>query len=98
LVICDVEGFEEELLDPSAVPELNHADVLVELHEFIRPGIGQKIRHRFAITHRITEIHTRPRSLEDWPTGVVLDLDQRLAAMHEGRPGEMSWFWMEALP
>jgi hypothetical protein len=97
LVICDIEGYEEDLLDPAAVPELQHADILVELHEFVRAGISAKLRQRFAPTHRITEIHAQPRSLQDWPEGVKLDLNERLLAMHEGRPGEMSWFWMEAL-
>jgi hypothetical protein len=97
LIICDVEGFEEELLDPSAVPALQHADVLVELHEFMRPGISPKIRQRFAKTHRITEIHARQRTMDDWPAGVALDPSLRLMAMHEGRPEGMRWFWMEAL-
>jgi hypothetical protein len=96
LVICDVEGFEEDLLDPSAVPALQHADLLVELHEFARPGISPKIRERFATTHRITEIHARQRTRDDWPPGVELDPSLRLIAMHEGRPEGMSWFWMEA--
>jgi len=98
LLICDVEGFQEELLDPSAVPELIHADVLVELHEFARPGITTKLRERFAKTHRITEIHTRARTLEDFPPGVELDPALKLSAMHESRPGEMAWFWMDASP
>jgi hypothetical protein len=98
IVICDVEGFEEELLDPSAVPELIHADVLVELHEFARPGIGEKLRQRFAKTHRITEIHARARTPADFPAGVELEGSLKLLAMHESRPGEMSWLWMDAWP
>lgn len=39
-VLCDVEGAEWELLDPVAIPSLREADVLVELHEFRRPGVG----------------------------------------------------------
>lgn len=56
LVVCDVEGGEQELLDPASIPELSQADILVELHDFLIAGISDVIRQRFATTHRITEI------------------------------------------
>ena len=34
LLVCDIEGEEHELLDPTKVPALHHADVLVEVHPF----------------------------------------------------------------
>lgn len=96
LVICDVEGFEDELLNPTTVPALQHADLLVELHDFARPGIGQKLRDRFAATHSITQITTVPRQLSDWPGLPGFTDDEKLRAMHEGRPGDMDWLWMQA--
>jgi hypothetical protein len=36
-VICDIEGAEAELLDPTAAPALTQADILVEVHEGMRP-------------------------------------------------------------
>jgi hypothetical protein len=96
LIICDIEGYETELLDPVALPKLQHADVLVELHDCYRPRISELLRSRFASSHRITHILTRPRTLADWPAGVPLRDDLKLRAMHEGRPGEMAWFWMQS--
>ena len=36
-LICDIEGAEAELLDPVAAPALARADILVEVHEGMRP-------------------------------------------------------------
>ena len=96
VVIFDIEGFEDELLDPRAVPALQHADVLVELHDFVRPEVSQRIRDRFSPTHQILKIQSRPRVLADWPGLSGFDDEQKLRAMHEGRPGVMEWFWMTA--
>ena len=38
VVICDVEGYEEVLLDPVEVPRLTNTAILVELHDFVIPG------------------------------------------------------------
>lgn len=32
LVICDIEGYESELLDPAQIGNLRNADILVEIH------------------------------------------------------------------
>ena len=39
MVVCDVEGYEEYLLDPAIVPSLSNATILVEMHDFVRPGV-----------------------------------------------------------
>ena len=85
------------MLDPASVPALQHADLLVELHEIQRPGIGKLLRRRFSPSHQITEIKAVDRTLTDWPAGVALAKDaDKLKAMHEGRDGPMSWFSMRA--
>src|SRR5690606_14563229 len=33
-IVCDVEGYEMELLDPSACPALKNCDMLVEIHPY----------------------------------------------------------------
>ena len=96
LVVCDVEGGEQELLDPASIPALSHTDILVELHDFILPGISDVIRQRFETTHRITEIAARPRQLGDWPSSLSLPIAYRRTALSEYRPGGMRWFWMIA--
>jgi hypothetical protein len=67
LVVCDVEGYEELLLAPVAVPALRRAAVLVETHEFAHRGIAKILEERFAPTHRIRTIWQEPRSADEFP-------------------------------
>jgi len=99
LVICDVEGYEEHLLDPVVVPELNGATILAEMHDFVRPGITEEIRRRFAATHRCERIWQEPRTRKDFPfqtIGTALLPGSYLDwAVSEWRPVRMSWLRLE---
>jgi predicted RNA methylase len=99
VVICDVEGYEEKLLDPQAVPALAKAAILVELHDFIIPGITKELQQRFATTHRIEHIWQQPRSRSQFPWrtfGTMLLPKSYLDwSVSEWRPTRMAWLWME---
>jgi hypothetical protein len=101
VVICDVEGYETALLDPGAVPALAAAWTLVELHEFIIPGVGDLLRRRFHGTHRITEIAQTDRSRADYPYlpwfTRLLPAAYATYPINEFRPAPMTWLWMEPL-
>ena len=99
VVVCDVEGYEEKLLDPETVPALRGTAILVELHDFIVPQITETLRQRFARTHHITHIWQEPRSRGEFPwstfgtrllPGSYLDW-----TVSEWRPVRMAWLWME---
>jgi hypothetical protein len=94
LVICDIEGAEAELLDPILAPGLLAADILVEAHDCIRPGISDILRRRFAATHKIETIGRKldDSALPAWMEGLS-DLD-RLLALWEWRGGPTPWLWM----
>lgn len=96
LIICDIEGAEDDVLRPDAVPALRRADVLVELHEFLRPGISAEIYRRFHPSHRIRFIPSEPRTSADWPDGIDIPVHLRQRLLAEIRPGPMTWFWMTA--
>ena len=66
LVICDCEGYEDVLLDPTRVPALAHCDLMVELHETGQPAMGERIAARFSGA-KVAFIHTRDRDVEDYP-------------------------------
>jgi hypothetical protein len=96
VVICDIEGAEGELLDPIAAPHLASADILVEVHEGMRPGLLATLTGRFETTHRITRLDRtlRPDRLPGW-TETLSDLD-RLLFLWEWRASPTPWLWMEA--
>lgn len=97
VIICDIEGAEGALLDPVAAPGLIHADILVEVHEGMQPGLLALLQARFAATHRITRLDRRldDSALPDWAERLS-DLD-RLLLLWEWRATPTPWLWMECL-
>jgi hypothetical protein len=99
VVICDVEGYEERLLDLTSVPTLRHAAILVEVHDFIVPGITEILKMRFSETHLITHIWQEPRSCDGFPWRTfwtaLLPKSYLDWAVSEWRPVRMAWLWME---
>src|SRR4029077_5966035 len=99
MVVCDVEGYEEHLLDTTTVPSLLTAAILVEMHDFVKPGLTTLLQTRFERTHNIRCILQEPRFRSDFPWRTVITtllpnsyLDW---AVSEWRPVRMSWLWME---
>lgn len=93
LVFCDIEGAEESLLDPALAPKLAQADMLVELHEVMQPGLIDKLKARFADTHSYVQIEpgdgapVLPPEVRKWS-----DIDRALLTF-EGRLGYTPWGW-----
>lgn len=53
-LLCDCEGGELDILDPVCFPKFKDVDyALVELHDFLRPGIKEILCDRFKDTHNI---------------------------------------------
>jgi hypothetical protein len=103
LVICDVEGFENVLLNPDEAPALGRSWILVELHDGKMPGVSDLVRKRFEGTHMIRTIWQQKRTAADFPFSTPYTrklAPQHLeAAVNEGRPvrdsaSPMHWFWM----
>jgi hypothetical protein len=95
-VLADVEGAELSILDPVELPNLLEADLLVELHEHATPGIETILRRRFAASHHIAAIDSKPR---DPAVGVAelhgLSMRLRALALSE-RPTATRWLVMRA--
>lgn len=99
VIICDVEGYEEALLDPSVIPDLQRATILVEMHDMVIPGITEKLQARFAFTHQVSRIDQEARSRAEFPwttLGTLLLPNSYIDwAVSEWRPQQMSWLWMK---
>jgi predicted O-methyltransferase YrrM len=95
LILCDIEGAEAELLDPVAAPALTQADILVECHDVMRPGLTALLADRFGASHHVTRMDRQIAArLPDWMEELS-DLD-RLIALWEWRGGPTPWLWMQA--
>jgi len=97
LVICDVEGFEKELIDPARVPFLADAHLLVELHEDRAPGVEELLVGRLRPSHEINIIRQAKRVRADFPLrGLVPKLlpdGHLLSLMNEMRRPKTDWLW-----
>ncbi len=113
LIFMDVEGEEKSLLDLDACPKLCRADVLVEVHEHLSPGIRTLLKSRFESTHKIKVIQSSKRSMNDLPVRIELDWDQSLVNLltfgkfqkkiihrlvNEYRKQPVCWYYMTRLP
>lgn len=96
IIVCDCEGFEETLLDPDLVPQLANTDILVELHEFIKPGITNRILSRFRDNHALTLIDAKDRDPGEYPVLQIMRAPDRYAAVDEHRPAAMQWAFLRS--
>ncbi|MDD3028725.1 MAG: class I SAM-dependent methyltransferase [Alphaproteobacteria bacterium] len=94
LVFMDIEGAEEELLNPEAFPALKKMDVVVELHDVMRPGISEKILKRFEPTHTLEVIQNKnilPDISALLPPQTFLDPYDHMLLGWESRDGFTPW-------
>lgn len=96
LVVCDVDGYEKELIDPNAVPWFTSADFILELHDCFVPGISEEIRQRFSSTHQITEFKQTGVPYTNYPILKDLIFTEIEAMVGTDRKSPQNWFFMKA--
>lgn len=97
LIICDCEGYEGVILDPVACPKLKHCDIVVELHDFIAPGVSELISMRFRNTHESTVIPEKPRNASQFRALDRLRPHEKSMALNEKRGCKMEWAFYNAI-
>jgi hypothetical protein len=55
-ILSDCEGFEGELFSQTSTPSLDSATLLIEMHDYLVPGVGAAVRERFARTHTLATV------------------------------------------
>lgn len=90
LLLTDIEGFEEDLLDPEISPRLLTATMAVEVHEHIRPGVTSVLAARFEHSHVIERIEMTKRST-DLPELAGWDEKSAALAVNDGHLARDSW-------
>jgi hypothetical protein len=91
LLLCDVEGYEYELMDPERIPRLRTATMIVEVHPWVRENLVGVVADRFEGSHEINVIKGTPRyagaysELADWSP------DLASMAITEGRSDPAVW-------
>lgn len=101
LIVCDIEGFELELLNPERAVRLRRCDLLVEVHPFGKHSqdrLQEVLTQRFAATHHVEVYKHRPRQLEHYRgiVGRAMDDAALEQALSEFRPPNQNWLWMRS--
>lgn len=96
LIVVDCEGCERQLLRPALAPRLLAADLVVELHDFVDPGISAAIVDSFEATHDIVLVDSAERDPEPYAALAQLSMADRAEALSEHRPGPMQWAVLRA--
>lgn len=98
LVLCDVEGYERELLDPSRSAALRRCDLVVECHDFLVPGVADLLIERFWETHVIHAVVDYPFRVRRYvaPDGTALASEVVARLADEQRPPRMRFLRMTA--
>lgn len=101
VILCDIDGGEDDLLRPEAAPHLRGARLVVEVHPWARPAdqpsLVTDLCGRFAATHDVEEVPNAGRGPGDFPAGLIpagaaLSDAERRAAVNEGnRNASVHW-------
>lgn len=98
LVVCDCDGCEADLLDPERVPALRGASVIVETHDYLRPGTTDQLVAAFGPSHAIERVPAQPRYVGDFPQlEADIPLVTRQLAISEFREAPMGWLVVHPL-
>jgi lipopolysaccharide biosynthesis glycosyltransferase len=102
LIISDCEGYERFLFhkDAKTWSYLHNFDLLVEVHEFLQPGISEYLYAVFSERYNINVILSigdilRPRRFTNAAIEKIA-YDDRMKLMAELRPAAMEWFYMSS--
>jgi hypothetical protein len=90
-LLMEVEGAVLDLISARVAHALRAWQVLIESHDFARPGCLQALERRLSPAHRLQRIRSRPRGLDDFPLHLLLPDTHKLQLMDEERPGVMTW-------
>lgn len=96
LVLCDIEGAEQQLLDPAIAPALRRFDIVVETHDGEAATILDLLVQRFRDSHDIAIVRERMRDIEFPPGYQPRDSIDRLISVWEYRSTPTPWLVMRA--
>jgi hypothetical protein len=98
VILCDIEGFENEIFDFDTLSQLADCVVIVELHESVY-GLDEldKLIASFEAFFSIRIIQTGSRNLDDIPEIQHLPDHLRWSLCSEGRRKSMKWLIAEPI-
>ncbi len=96
LILCDCEGYENELFTKVSASRLKDCDLIIESHDFIRPKTRDRLIELFSQSHKVSIIKSQIRTV--WPFRKILkglNSEVKRSALAEYRPVQMEWLVFE---
>lgn len=99
LLICDAEGFEDYILDPSLAPTLlNVKQLIVETHEFAAPKVIENLTKRFSKTHTLETITFKQADYQKYPfLNTITNKSDLYTLLRERGEQEQVWLNMRRI-
>jgi hypothetical protein len=91
LVFCDIEGGEYDLFRPDLIPALSRADLIIETHDVVCPGVTEVLMRRFLASHRIEIIYDGAKYAGDFPVLETIPVKKHALLLDEGRKPGQGW-------
>jgi len=91
LVVMDCEGAEAGLLDNPTAAALAHADLIVECHDFVVPGVTDVLSGRLARDHTVERFVEAARDPYRYPEIAELQGLERMLGVWEVRTEKTTW-------
>jgi len=97
LIFCDIEGYEDYLLNPVLAPNIKFSDLIVETHDWVKPGITDRLIERFLRTHKISSVVDYPFRLKSYKTPRKVNNQKMEYIFDEKRPKAMKFLLLESI-
>lgn len=94
LVLCDAEGFEDELFQPDLYPALAEINLIIETHPMLKPGVTDRLIQRFSPTHEVKRIDPSVNAAPLIPRIAGASHLDMMIACWEWRAGPTPWLVM----
>lgn len=94
LLMIDIEGHEYELVNPTCVPRLREATMIIEVHPAVHSDIIEALTSRFTRSHDVAVVRGGTRRIADYPELSKWDETEAARAISEGRPSDALWLVM----
>lgn len=98
LIVCDIEGYELELLDIEKVPNLGKVDLIIESHDCFKDGLTEILIDRFYNTHVIEIIVNYSFLVNSYEKLKGLPKEVVNYMTDEQRPSKMKFLYLKSIP
>lgn len=96
LIFCDIEGSEFDLLRPDLARVLSRADLIVETHDCVCPGVTETLASRFLSSHQIAIVYHGAKYPVEFPVLTAVPAMEYAWLLQEGRPRDQRWMRLRA--